>query len=364
MLIWGEFPIKNKPALQTKVDLTRPAFACSCFSRKFPCHHALGLMLLLLDTPQMFGQRPAPDWVSRWYSKLTRPNGYAKNGRASIKKSTKNRQANILAGLKELELWLQDMIRNGLATVHGKPKQYWFKMADRLVDAQAGELAHKVRLLADIPGSGPTWPEQLLGHLGRLHLLIQGFKNFDNLSAAQQADIRAAVGWHFRDAGPDAWPPICDWWHVLGRQVSQTGKQHVQHTWLWGQRSNRPALIHEVAVGKRSLNTTLIPGTMLEADLAYYPGTTPLRASLVTHHELRQQAGQRVRGYKTISEAIQMHARSLTANPWHITSPMMLAGVVVEQAGDDQSWRVRDEANTILPLPAAFLYGWHLRAVG
>ena len=31
---------------QTCVDLTEPAYRCSCPSRKFPCKHALALMLL------------------------------------------------------------------------------------------------------------------------------------------------------------------------------------------------------------------------------------------------------------------------------------------------------------------------------
>ena len=45
-LIWGECQGSGASPYQTKCDLSGPAFSCSCPSRKFPCKHGLGLMLI------------------------------------------------------------------------------------------------------------------------------------------------------------------------------------------------------------------------------------------------------------------------------------------------------------------------------
>ena len=44
--VWGLCQGSGKNPYQTCVDLTEPAYRCTCPSRKFPCKHALGLLLL------------------------------------------------------------------------------------------------------------------------------------------------------------------------------------------------------------------------------------------------------------------------------------------------------------------------------
>jgi hypothetical protein len=44
--LWGLCRGSGKNPYQTVVELAGPAFRCSCPSRKFPCKHALGLLLL------------------------------------------------------------------------------------------------------------------------------------------------------------------------------------------------------------------------------------------------------------------------------------------------------------------------------
>ncbi|MYZ41098.1 SWIM zinc finger family protein, partial [Streptomyces sp. SID4917] len=56
----------GKKPYQTVVDTTGPAYRCSCPSRKFPCKHALGLLLLWAADEQTVGQTEAPDWAEEW----------------------------------------------------------------------------------------------------------------------------------------------------------------------------------------------------------------------------------------------------------------------------------------------------------
>ena len=49
LLVWGQCQGSGKNPYQVSVDLAEPAYRCSCPSRKFPCKHALALLLLWAD---------------------------------------------------------------------------------------------------------------------------------------------------------------------------------------------------------------------------------------------------------------------------------------------------------------------------
>src|SRR5262249_53493667 len=115
---------------------------------------------------------------------------------AAQAKRAGQREARVAAGLDFLETWLCDIVRGGLAALPSRPYQFWDGVAARLVDAQAGGVAGRVRAPAAIPASGDGWQERLLEQLGLLYLLIEGFRRLDALPPATQADIRAAIGWN------------------------------------------------------------------------------------------------------------------------------------------------------------------------
>src|SRR5438034_388094 len=64
--VWGECQGSGKDPYQTQIDLSEPAFRCSCPSRKFPCKHGLGLFLLFAASPGDFAQSEPPAWVADW----------------------------------------------------------------------------------------------------------------------------------------------------------------------------------------------------------------------------------------------------------------------------------------------------------
>src|SRR5688572_24897024 len=53
--IWGECKGSAAQPYQVQVDLSGPAFQCTCPSRKRPCKHGLGLLLLYAGQPERFG---------------------------------------------------------------------------------------------------------------------------------------------------------------------------------------------------------------------------------------------------------------------------------------------------------------------
>ncbi|CAN0465639.1 unnamed protein product, partial [Phaeothamnion confervicola] len=64
--LWGLVQGSGKQPYQSQVDLNGPAFRCSCPSRKFPCKHCLGLMLLWNLDPKALPEDTPPGWVSDW----------------------------------------------------------------------------------------------------------------------------------------------------------------------------------------------------------------------------------------------------------------------------------------------------------
>lgn len=353
--VWGSFPIKDKPAFRTTIHLPTLTFACDCVSRKYPCPHGLGLLLLLLEQPQAFAESEPPAWVriTPWLAGNRPFNG-------NVPRPNPQRQANILAGLRELEQWLRDLVRNGLAGLPERPKRFWYEMADRLVDAQAGEIGRRVRAWAEIPGQSPDWPERLLSEIGRLYLLIQGFERLNTLPETVQADLRVAVGWL---PGPNDTSFISvqrDHWHILGKQLSQQGRQKIQQTWLWGEQSRRPALVVELGHGPQPLDLSLVVGTVLDAELGFYASATPLRAEI----GLRQgftQAKFCPQGVASIRLAAAAYADALAANPWLTAWPVLFKAVRFGRV--DQCWHLYDDQGASWPLPEKYEYGWHLQAL-
>src|SRR5437868_5740491 len=63
---WGECQGSGSKPYQTRIDLSEPAFKCTCPSRKFPCKHALALFLLCENEPSLFAQSEPPGWVAEW----------------------------------------------------------------------------------------------------------------------------------------------------------------------------------------------------------------------------------------------------------------------------------------------------------
>src|SRR5215213_8878166 len=64
--LWGECQGSGENPYQAQIDLSEPAFRCTCPSRKFPCKHALGLFLLAQSQAAALTERTPPTWVSDW----------------------------------------------------------------------------------------------------------------------------------------------------------------------------------------------------------------------------------------------------------------------------------------------------------
>ncbi|BCK69125.1 hypothetical protein Srufu_030780 [Streptomyces libani subsp. rufus] len=255
--VWGQCKGSGKKPYQTVVDVNGPAFKCSCPSRKFPCKHALGLLLLWAgDGGEVPAGKPSP-WADEWLAgrreraerATAAPSGADAPSRApadpeAARRRAERRMQRIGAGATELEQRLEDLLQSGLAS-DGNGGGSWDETAARMVDAQAPGLAARVRELSSVVASGPDWPARLLEECALLHLLDQGFLGIERLPGPLAATVRARVGLTTEAAdlltGPDA-ATVRDRWLVLAQQDSDDGMLLTRRIFLRGERTGRMAL--------------------------------------------------------------------------------------------------------------------------
>jgi hypothetical protein len=376
-MVWGECQGSGAKPYQTQADLSEPAFRCSCPSRKFPCKHSLALLLLLAAERAKFETGEWPEWVVEWAtSRQARAEKRAAkqerdaDGEKAIDpvaraKRVAARADRVSAGLAELDLWLRDLIRGGIAGLESKPNAFWEQMAARLVDAQAPGAARLVRQLATIPATGDGWHDRMVGALGRLHLLAVAWARIESLSPEAQADVRAHLGWAVAEAELSGAPGVDDEWLVLGQILEEEDRLRVRRTWVHGARSGRRALLLHFAAGTAPFAEMLPPvGEALAAELVFFPGSLPQRAMIRSRHEGEGPRGDRhamPSGERRLKAAVGGYAAALARDPWVERVPMVLEGMIPEQAGT--SWIVRDEESDALPVSPHFRAAWTMLAV-
>jgi hypothetical protein len=334
--LWGECAGSGKNPYLATVDLAGPAYQCSCPSRKFPCKHALAL--LLLWSAGAVPEAAAPERVRSWLgsradraerSKARAGTSGTADGEQpgpadpeAARRRAEQRDRRMAAGLAELRQWLTDQVRTGLAGTERSGYQLFDGLAARMVDAQVPGVAATARRLASVAVSGEGWHERLLEEYGLLHLLAVAGRE----PAVAGEPVRSHLGLTTGKEEVLATPPVRDEWAVLGLRDTAEDRLTSRRVWLRGTATGRMALVLSFAVTGQALDASLVPGTRVEADLHFYPAAAPLRALVGTRHAVPRQAGA-VPGVG-LDGALREWAQALAADPWTRSWPVTLTGVV------------------------------------
>jgi hypothetical protein len=367
-LIWGECQGSGANPYQVRVDLEDVAYKCSCPSRKLPCKHTLGLLLLLAKgTP--FAQSEPAGFVEEWSAnRAKRAETKAAKAAQPEKpvdaeqqaKRIEKRESRIEAGLDLLESWLSDVVSQGLIAARAQPASFWEQTAARLVDSQAPGLARRVRELADEALTTNDWQDRLLTGLGRFQLLVDAYRRLDALPPALAAEVRSMVGWTQNQDTLRERAGVRDHWHVVGRRLDDTEQLRVQYNWLLGQQTRRTAMVLEFAVGKQPLVSSFVVDQCLDATLVYFDGEPELRALLKERHGT--SAPRSMQDHAIDWQAMQQqYAAHLARNPWFDRMPVIV-GPLRPAVVAGELW-LFDAAMRGIRLPRACKHGWHLAAL-
>ncbi|ADV66340.1 SWIM zinc finger family protein [Deinococcus maricopensis] len=364
--LWGECQGSGKHPYLTAVDLRDAGGAskCSCPSRKFPCKHALALMLLRATHPGHFGTTTPPDAIQTWLTgrseraekkteKATRAAEHASAPAANQRRAA--RDAKVTAGLDGLALFLRDLIEGGLAAAQHRPYSDWDTQAARLIDAQAPGAARLVRHTPALL----SHPDALLMHLGRLHLLCRAWANLTTLTPEEAQEVRSAVGYPFDAAEILAQPPITTDWHVLGQLVIAEDHLTVRRTWLHDATTNRDALLLDFAPQGRPLPPGLMAHTTVHASV-HFPATAHPQRALLGETGAPRPLDVRL-PERHLDDVLDRHAAQLARNPWlersahHVTRVRFAPGA---------PWHLVDARGQALPLGGTDHDLFRLHALG
>ncbi|MEE2034821.1 SWIM zinc finger family protein [Rhodococcus chondri] len=366
--LWGLCRGSGTNPYRTAVDLNGPAYRCSCPSRKFPCKHALSL--LMLWSAETLPEATAPAFVTEWLDKRATAHAETADGAASPaavpdppntpdSATALRRAQRVAAGLDELDRWLTDRVRNGLGAVdHGYST--YDAMAARMVDAQAPGVAGALRALPAVVATETDWPSKALTEYARLHLLIRAYRNIDALPEPLARTVQMHLGFSTRSDEVRRRPAVRDRWSVLAARITEESRMFTRKVWLRGRTTGKWAVLLDFAHGSARFPTDVpLPGTETAADLHFYPGSAPLRAQFGAQHGSPEPVG--ALPATGLDTALDDYADALAADPWIRSWPMLLAAVTPVCA--DGRWTLVDQAGRAVPLGGADDDRWRLLAV-
>ncbi|MEZ5538204.1 MAG: SWIM zinc finger family protein [Thiolinea sp.] len=368
--VWGEIKGSGKNPYQIAIVLAEPAFKCSCPSRKFPCKHGIGLALVLAADPGKLTGTEPPAWVQDWLGKRDQraqkkaekaaashePVDEATLQKRAVAQQKRNaaREDKVSAGIAELQRWLFDLIRQGLAQQDDKQ---WQRMAARMVDAQAPGLARRLQVAASLRYQGGAWQEKLLAELGRLHLLLEAWQRRESLPAEVQADVLAHIGFNQPKEEILALDGITDHWQVVGQRQDNDGQMRTQRTWLYGMESQRFALLLDFAVQQQPMTLRPSVGQVIVGEMVFYPSAVPLRALPSSPcPPCGGRAGDG--GVTTLAANFVAYTEALTTNPWLGYFPFAIANATPVR--HDNQWLLVDADQHAVPLNISDEQAWVL----
>lgn len=355
--LWGECRGSGPSPYQTQVDLEEMAFKCTCPSRKFPCKHSLGLMLLFVGSSAT--DNPEPDWVGDWLSGRRektekKPIQSEKSvGQVARAKRVAQKNVRVLEGIAEMRSWLKDQISVGVADLPAQSYYFWQNLSKRLIDAQAPGLSNLVVQMGQYDYHGDDWPYLLIRQILRLHLIGRAYENLEEQDPAMQQEIRTWVGFSTPKADVLAQKGLVDRWFVLSRRTELVERLVTDETWLWGESCDRIGLLLQYYSPEKQPEQQIVSHTVLEGELCFYPGkgyralfASPPVLSSVKYEGIPTCMAGLEAAYLAFHEAV-------VANPLAVQVPVMIAAIrfakkdsalfAIDQTGIGMPIRVSDE---------------------
>lgn len=360
-VLWGE--CQGSALYQVCISIDDLSYRCSCPSRKLPCKHILGLLLLAVNDPTTLPASDALQWVIDWQKKQATANKRKETreenkatGKVSKpnEKSAEKRRLQVASGIEHLDQWLNDLVHHGLGALETQPATFWENQAARMVDFQAPGLASRLRRMASIPNSGANWPEKLLLQLGSLSLLTETYQKLDRFEPTFQEEIRLLIGWTIKEEEVLATGTrLTDDCFFLGQVTEDVERGKNQRTWLLGRETRRSALVYQFSYAGTPFSETYPVGSIQQATLAFWPGKLPQRALIQQRQGDFPPIQERLPGHELLAAFFAEVTEILSRSPWRERFLCVLRSAVPLYDAAQNQWWLSDQSQQVLPLAGA-----------
>ncbi|SEA30681.1 MULTISPECIES: SWIM zinc finger family protein [unclassified Mycobacterium] len=322
-LLWGDFQGSGRTPYRVQVNLVGPTYKCSCPSRQFPCKHVVGLLLRWCGG--------GVDASSEAPVGVVEASAAPKAPREVSEKAIAAREHGVGEGLEQLQRWIDDQIRNGIAGISADPYAGWSEpIAKRMIDAKAPGLA---RWLRSLPGhlAHDEWPRLIIEDLGLIRLLIDAYRTIDALPDETAAAVRRHIGFTVPRAEVLASDPIDDTWQVLGYAETLEDRYTTRRMWLSGTATGLLVNVQSTAPSGSSFDNRLTPGREFAGGVHLYPGGPSSFRVAIPDGDVPTEPIARLAVAGTgIDSALAGRARALTVDPWLLRYPAVIAARPVQ----------------------------------
>lgn len=269
------------------------------------------------------------------------------------------RLESMIGGIEELERWLLDILREGIAMLEQAPGDYWEELAGHMVDARLGVLARRIRswpgLLTQRNGA-----QRLAEEIAEVYLLIQAFQRIDRLSPLQQIDVLTTGGLTHKKDQVKAGKPVRDHWLVAGQYFGEEENLRYRRTWLLGEKTGKTALLLDFTWGRQDFSEHWATGSAFTGEIVYYPSNYPQRALVLAFEWLNKPYEIPV-GFEEFRSMLLHYSKASAAHPWLFSFPCLLQNC--RPLFQEERWLLADQNRQIISLAESAKGHWDLLAL-
>jgi len=367
-MIFAEISTSAHTTHQVVCDISGKRSYCSCPFQPKPCLHTEALRLLLTrEGETAFEKKDAlPEWLPDNLFPTDEPVD-ENEARSNPKPETLQPAPleRVRPGFDDLEIWLLDTMRRGVATAVSEDPEFYKNIATRLADASMRGLSRSMRLLETVSADNPDWPEHTAEILAEAALALHAFRRREHLPGNLLRDMETVVGiMQKKETVRVEGETLFDAWAVVGVAEEQVeDKLRQRSTWLLGAGSGRFALLLDYAFGGGTdFLPGFKPGSVLEGELVFYPSAWPHRALASESVKTLPQMLENLPGYEKIEDMARTCAAVLGQQPWLPAFPAILEKVV--PFFHKTRFGIADQAGKQLPLANPESVCWSLVALG
>lgn len=369
--LWGDCQGSGKNPYRTSIDLANLAFKCTCPSRKFPCKHGLGLMLLFARQGQTFSaESELPDELRDWLQKRSHQQEQKERkaettvskpiDEGAALKRVQAREKKVRAGIDELQTWIKDTVRIGIMNLSQNHYEATRSIIARMNDAQAPGLAFLLKKINAVNFTEDGWQQYVIRLLSKIYIITVSYTNRAAYEPDLAAELESIIGWTIPKEDVLTADGVTDQWQVLARQIENDDQLTVSSTWLYGKNTNRFAVLMDYYTRNQLPSDILSVGRKIEAELCFYPGRIPMRA-LIKRQVAQQQGIELTGGFTTVKDLKNHVAEMVSILPFGGKIPLIFKEFKLVLRSN--RWFIVDAFSMALPLSNSNERCWEILAI-
>lgn len=368
-IIFAQIAIEEGIEYGVAIHLESQKRYCTCPFRPKPCVHAIALNALFdregdsIFTPV----NELPAWANALLEGAPAPNSTSAFAKAAAVKTKQQRRFERLEraanGFDDLEAWLLDTARRGIAAVVSENPKWGEGIAARMADASMTGLSRTLRLLGQIPTAAPDWADKTAAVLADCYLAVRAFQKRDDLSENLLFDLQNFIGINLKkDEVLASGERVNDTWAVVGQlEEPLEDKLFARRTWLLGGKTGRYALLLDFKFGGEDFLPGFAPSSIQQGTLAFYPSAFPQRALVFDDLVSIPKNVEKLPGFTDFDTFARTYSAALATQPWLQIFPAAFSEATPHTHGG--RFFVGDKNEKSLPLNVTENDGWRLLAL-